>query len=766
MGIKTTVGQVALVGGGWYDQSANILVDEPGSLLGIGRGRGNLYVVLEISGPASGRDIVAGQLTQAARRAYHGWKGSITAGLRQAVQAANELLLEENRNSLPGEQRVGGVSCVVLRDDDLFIAQLGPAAVYLLGEGEATRFPDASPWLDDIPPEEMDAGRLGERHDANVDLFHSKVRLGDTILLADSEMARSLAAKAWPDILAENTVVKILKDLTATGGGRDLSALVVRLGEEAVGEVPLQPMVPPEAPAPKVRPDERRTAVDAAVPLPPVYPGVTELQPEEMPQRESLPAVEPSSTDLPQSRLGQRLQALVGGLIAVLVGLGAGFLSLVKRMVPDRSADQARAEVRTSRSVSTRPGKRQRDRSAATIRSDPVQKLLVGVAIAIPLIVAIIVLVAWVQRGQAQRGEQEALWQEANAQWQLAQTVSDLGAARTYLSEAERYLDLFLERQPDYAEGIELKKKIEARLDVINQVRRVSWIGALNSYPSNAELSRVVVQGAHIFVMDRNNGRVYHHRLDEQLQNALRADSTETVLVRTGEQVGNVLVGDLVDMVWMPTGPGRQKASLVILESGGALLDYDPATGQLLTLEVAASETWQYPKLVGSHSGRFYLLDSTANKILRYSPTADGYSNPPDEWLQTEVGLAGVEDMAIGDSIYLVYADGRISKFSQGAPDSFDISDWDIPPDNPSAMFTRPSEETRWLYVADRGNSRIVQASKEGSFKQQFLLADTQAAENGDALAEATALFVDEIVGHAYVLSGQKLYLLMLPMSE
>jgi hypothetical protein len=766
MGVKTTVGQLALMGGGWYDQSANILVDEPGSFLGIGRERGNLYVVLEISGPAIGQDIVAGQLTQAVRRAYQGWRGSITAGLRQAVRTANELLLEENRNSLPGEQRLGGVSCAVLRDDDLFIAQLGPAAVYLLGEGEGTRFPDTSPWLDDIPPEEMDAARLGERHDANVDLFHSKVSLGDTVLMADSEMARCLAAEAWPDILAGNTVVDVLKDLMATSGGRDLSALVVRLGEEAVQQVPLRPKALPEAPVPEAPPDVRGTDVDAAVPLPPVYPGVTELQPEEAPQTEGQPAVEQISTAPPKMHLGQRLQAVVGGLAAVLAGVGAGLLSLVKRMVPDRSAEQRRAEVRTSRSVSTRPGKRQRDKSAAAIRSDPVQKLLVGVAIAIPLIVGIIVLVAWVQRGQAQRGEQEALWQEANAQWQLAQTVSDLSSARTYLSDAQQYLDRFLERQPDYVEGIELKKKIEARLDVINQVQRVSWIGALNSYPSNAELSRVVVQGAHIFVMDRKNGQVYHHRLDEQLQNALRSDSTETVLVRTGEQVGNVLVGDLVDMVWMPTGPGRQRASLVILESGGALLDYDPATGQLLTLQVAATETWQYPKLVGSHSGRFYMLDSTANKILRYDPTADGYSNLPDEWLQTEVDLAGVEDMAIGDSIYLVYADGRISKFSQGLPDPFDISDWDTPPNNPSAIFTRPPEETRWLYVADRGNSRIVQVSKEGSFEQQFLLADTQAVENGDALAEATALFVDEIVGHAYVLSGQKLYLLILPMSE
>jgi hypothetical protein len=105
-------------------------------------------------------------------------------------------------------------------------------------------------------------------------------------------------------------------------------------------------------------------------------------------------------------------------------------------------------------------------------------------------------------------------------------------------------------------------------------------------------------------------------------------------------------------------------------------------------------------------------------------------------------------------------------KFTTGDPEPFDITDWDTPPSNPAAIFTRTPDETRWLYVADRGNERIVQSTKEGSMKQQYRLADNQATENGDALAGATSLFVDEIVGHAYLLSGQKLYLLVLPMSN
>ena len=784
MSDKTAVGQVALVGGGRYDQPYNVLVDEHASHLGKKRGRGSLYILVEVTGPASGRDLIADRMTQVMRQAYHSWKGSVTAGLQQAIRRANDLLLEENRHSLPGERRTAGASCVLLRDDDLFIAQAGPAAICLARAGRVTRFPDTSPWLDGTPLEEADAAPLGERHDVHIDLFHSAVSEGDTFLLVDSELVRSVPAAIWPDVLSKTPVDGVIEGLLTTTRGRDLSALAVRLGEEAVQKAPARPKARPREeqiraaqPQPVVR--SREEPIEKAQPQPVARPReetVARVRPKPVvvaeapavPADQAEPAWEQLTAGLAQVRIGERLQMAVRAGVAALAGLAIGFLSILKRMLPGRTEPQPSPATRsiTVTSTESKSRGRPRERRAVETQSAPIQKLLLGVAIAIPLIVAVIVLVTWFQRGQVQRVETQALWQQANALWQQAQTAGDSNAARTYLAEAERSLNQVLERQPDHAQATDLQKKIQARMDVVNQVKRITWTGELNSYPANADLSRVVVQGAHIFVLDRQNDQVYHHKLDEQLQKALVPDSRDTVLVRKGDQIGAGVVGDLVDMEWMPSGPNRQKASLVILESGGTLLDYDPTTGQLVPLRVAASEMWQFPKLVGSHSGRFYLLDSTANKIWRYDPTPDGYSTPPENWLQVPVDLAGVTDMAIGDSIYLLYADGTTAKFTQGQPDSFDISTWDIPPRTPTAIFGRPSEETRWIYIADQGNSRIVQSAPEGTFEQQFRLADAQAAENGDILAGAKDLFVDEIVGHAYVLSRQGLYLLILPMSD
>jgi hypothetical protein len=686
--------------------------------------------LVEVSGEAAGRDIIAMQLAETMRETYFGWRGSITAGLQQSVREANRVLFEENRNALPGDQRTAGVSCVVLRDENLFIAQAGPAAIYLAQEGKVSRFPDVSPWLDDVSLEEMDAAPVGDRRDIDVGLFHTQVGEDTTFLLVESPPARRLAANVWPTLLSNRSAETVLDALRDADRNDDLAAVVVKLGEERVARKPA-----------------------------PALPGEPEVA--QAPAKPSGPPIwEQVAVWWAQLRLGEHLKTAGQAIAAALLGIWVALTTFVKRMAPGQISLQP--TLRKQEPTSKKPMKSQKTQREPRAYSDLVQKLLIGVAVAIPIIVAVVVLATYIQRGQDQRAELEALWLNANTYWEQAQATNDPAAVRRLLEEAERSLDQLLEQQPDHADAAALKQRIVARLDEINQVRRISWIAELSTYPANANLTRIVVEGVHVFVMDRNEGKVYHHQLDEY-QQALLADTQGNVLVSKGDQVGDVLVGDLVDMTWMPAGNDRQKANLLILESGGRLIEYDPATGERVPLRLAASDLWQFPKLVGSYFGRFYLLDPSANQIWRYPPTPDGYSALPDEWLQTEIDLAGVVDMAIGNSIYLLYADGKMRKLTGGQPDTFDTTDWDRPASSPTALFTRPPEDTQWVYVADRGNSRIVQAGKDGRFRRQFRLADAHTEGGNDPLGGVTSLFVDEISGHAYFLSGQKFYLVILP---
>ena len=738
---RTTVGQVTVLGGRQYDGATNTLVDERPPRISPGRDRGNLYVLVETP-RAEEHETVARQLAEVAQRAYTARRGSVTAGLQQAVHDANRLLYDDNRTSLPTEQHTAGISCVALHGDHLFIAQAGPGAIYVAHEDQVTRFPDASPWLDDIPPEEVDAAPLGTRSELNVALFHIPAGPGDVILLVESGLARGLPPQAWGSILTAGRAggsQAVLDKLLEAAPGHDLTALAVTIGDEGVS-------LEPEPAAPRSAAAAKGTAV-----------------------------VEQLSRWAGQLELGDRLRAAAQAVAAVLVSLWVALRALAGRMMPGgapgggqtrrsqtwqagRRAGPLAARASEPETV-RRPG-RSRGVGALT-QGETMRKILIGIAIAIPLIVALLVVITVVQRGRTRQAELNEAWQAATTNWQKVDTVSVPAAQRTYLTTALGSLDHVLELKPGDNDALELRKQVVARLDQVNGVKRVDWVGELHGYAGSADLSRVVVQGMHVFVMDRKSGQVYHYQLATG-QQSLQPDSK--VVVKKGEQIDGTLVNDLVDMVWMGIDQGniRQRSALVVFESGGALIEYDPTTGERRALTVTPHDAENQAKFVGSHSGRFYVLDPKTNKILRYDPTANGYGGTPDEWLETPTDLVGVIDWAIGDGIYLLYADSRIVKLALGNPVEFSTADWDVQLLDATALSGYPPDETEWIYVADCGNSRIVQTDITGKFARQFRLSDEQVASKGDLLSKITSLFVDKSAGHAFFLSDNKLYVISL----
>ena len=751
--MKTSVAQIMVVGGRSYDAASNVLVHEritrgaPWARVQAhdrsGRDYANLYVLVELPGqPRFGQDSsLASHLAGVVHQAFYGRSGSVTAGLQQAVREANRLLYEENRNALPGERQTAGLSVAVLRGDDLFLAQAGPAAVYVGHEDQVMRFPDVSPWLDNIPPEEQDAAPLGDRSDTNVALFHVQVEPGDTLLMVDTSTARCLDPSDWTGILdaGRSSGCKAVLDALLTAAPQcDLSAVALTLGD---GPAPAfdEPVVPLNS-----------TPATAA----PAGPALSER----------LAAL------VAGLGLGARLTALARTLRSILATLGFALLTLLRRLVPGSIVSTHSAEVaapragRVARSASRAPAAARSTRPVSPLprraTSDPVHKLLILMAISVPLIVALIVGIKLTMRATDRQAEMDVLWQQAESSWQQANAATDPAAARTALLAAQAALDTIRQRQPDRPGASELRSQVMDRLDEMGKIERFGALTELVAYPAGADLARVVVQGQHVFVLDRKGGRVYHHQLDSG-QQALTADSRATVLVSRGQQVGSIVVGDLVDMVWMGVDAAnvRARPALVIQESGGKLLEYDPATGELGALEVGGRDVVKFPKWVGSNAGRLYLIDSGANKIWRYDPTPDGYSGAPDDWLKTAIDLSGVVDATVGDGIYLLYADSHIQKLMLGETAPFQTTDWDIPPRGPRAVATYPADDTESVYLADTGNSRIMQTATGGNFVRQYRLAEGQP----DVLQGITSLYFDGTVGRAFFTSGSRLYLATLP---
>ena len=735
--LKTAIGHLSIVDGVAREGAENVLAIEPSPLIPLGRGKGNLYAIVEVAGEGMGRDELCQLLLETINKEYFHAPGSITAGLRQAIKAANAQLFRENRDRPTAERLIGGVSCVALRENDAYIGQAGPALVYAAHKGELARYPETSPWLDLPPLQQVDQGYvvpLGIRRDVDIDLFHCRLQPGDTIVLAETALAHVAGQDRIAKAVVYQEVDIALAYLKRLAGGRDCSALVIEIlavAEEAEAEILEEegaPFVEVESFAEQVRPRRERQ---------PAGPSALKR------------ATTMGDNLMSRLDLAGLLQGLGGGLMAGLAILGSGATTLLRRILPGAETPE---QVPARRIAQAR-----RPRAAAEAKGN---KVMVALAIAIPLIVALLVGVVYLQWGKAKEARFVELVEQAEARHGLALTASDKPTARRLLREAQGLLTeaQTLKLEDPVVSG--LQGEMQATLDEINNVVKLYWIGALQKYDDpGSDPGRVIISGIDIYVLDKGTDRVYKYLLNE-VGDGLQDLDVDSVLLRKGDQRGDIVVSDLVDMVWMSVGSGRQTSNLLVLESGGSLLEYDPVFG-LAALPVGDKDKWRYPQLIGSYFGNFYLLDSQSNQMFKYLPTADGgYSNPPTAWFQIDVDLAGVVDMAIDGFIYLLYADGRILKFMGGELEPFEQTELDEPLRGPTAIFTSPDEETKFLYVADAGNRRIVQFSKEGQFIRQF-----RAAEAG-VFDQLKSLHVDEIGSKFYILSGNTLYMANIPEGE
>lgn len=443
---------------------------------------------------------------------------------------------------------------------------------------------------------------------------------------------------------------------------------------------------------------------------------------------------------------GTLVRWIGAGLLLLLAMLGNGLKTIFGLVLPNsgnHAPRQAGTHAYYQHQTSPVPG-----------------KLMRNIVIAIPVIVGLIVAVSYIQKGRILEAEYQAFLTNAQSKFQQAQgAAADPAAALGLMAEAEAALVEAETMKGPQPEITQLRQQMAEAADQIGKVERLFYLPQLRQYPdAGTNLKRVVVQGVEIFVLDAGADRIFYHKLDD-LGETLLPDDGSTIIAAKQQAIENITVGDLLGMTWMPVGGNRQTSDLIILNSTG-LLEYNPNWG-ITTSTLAGSELLTLPAAVSSYFGNFYILDPQANRLLRYLPTADGYNATPESYFPEDqaVDLTNAVDLAIDGAIYILFADGRISKYEAGQPVEFSLTGLDRPLNNPVAIFTAPDEEVQYLYVADAGQQRIVQLEKNGRFVRQF----KPSADQGTTFSNLQDVFVDEIGGRMYILDSNNLYMTTLP---
>jgi hypothetical protein len=378
-------------------------------------------------------------------------------------------------------------------------------------------------------------------------------------------------------------------------------------------------------------------------------------------------------------------------------------------------------------------------------------------AIGIPVVLAITVVLAYRSLGADARFR--GLIEQAEEAVGLAQTAGGNSEAsrphwRTALGHAKSAIVL----RPDDQVATALQAQAQVALDALDGIIRLQPILLQDFGPGTAP-RRLVIHGQMVFVLDPAGEWVSRLTLNQTGDGVLEPGGMS--IVRMDQSIQDGAVGDLVDFVWVALAGGRQTSGLVILEQDGALVSYDPTwEGEGGTLHLQRSFLGmppESPQAIDTYDGRLYILDAVLNQIRRYEPRGDTYPERPDHYfvVPPPKPLAEAVDMAIDGYIYLLYADGTVAKFLQGNPEMFDVRE--LPNDLSQAvsLAVDPHSGSNMVYVADRGNQRVVVLEPDGKFRAQYYA--------GEAFDALEALAVDEAMRRLYVVSSGRLYVAPLP---
>jgi hypothetical protein len=671
-----------------------------------GRESDSLIIYLSMAGNSPLTPEAQTQLLEQLAQKFYKTTGSLTAALRTVAEALNLYLLDRNlRSTSAGRQGIGQLLLVALRLDTIYLVQCGAVHAFLVTHKETQHLYDL-----------QSSGRgLGLSRTMPVRFLQIKMAPGDYLVLAtiaapgwsgttlkhpDSQGIEDLRRQLIENASQEFNAV-IVQAQAGTGKLRILrrkpeAPVLVHpnaVDQSALPKSPLTPRVaeavtgptedkrlgipPISAPTPvniEQPSEDKKLGIPSAstVSIPsgpseismpqveqpqtvPLSTQVTSQQPAvvqaEIPQVGIPPidAIKPTEyttkpVQLPSSpqkvhpamqpgpwakffasfgsTLGSIGKAILLALRSALATIGSALLRLLKNLLPD----------------------------ADVLRLPP--STMVFIAIAIPLILAVIGGMVFLQRGRAQQHQiyyQQAV-DEATYAASLTNPLEQRLAWQTaigYLAKAENYVLT--------SQSQKLRTQILANLDTLDAVKRLDYQQAIvGGLDSSVNVTRMVATTTDLYLLNGKEGNVLRaimtgrgYEVDPNFQ--------------CGPTNGPINVGPLVDIAELPPG-SYENASLLGMDANGNLLycvvDSQPYSASLAPPNTGLGE----PIAMSLDRGDLFILDPKVNAVWIYR-NMEGSQQPRLFFGDAIPPMQDVSDLAVyNDDLFLLHADGHITK--------------------------------------------------------------------------------------------------------
>jgi len=686
-----------------------------------------LLLLLDLSGPTDTR--LFDSVCEVVADTYWAASSSITAALRRAALAACQHVFRHNLKASVTDRSYGGLALIVWTSEEVFILQAGPVDACVLYHGDLECFPRNE------GTELVGTGPL-----ADIRLNHTFLADRDRILVCSASLLDHLDVAVLQDVLRRGELARSLEGLVAFGASVDFAAMVIELKPvqqialptrpASRDKLPSQPQRAVAAPSSPPRLDHRGPSNSKAMPTPASAARVS--------REESTPPVDWGKA------LSQAVKDVGQGL-AIFGAWSIGAIRTIgRRLLPGNQRTAQR------RSKMPRPIPEENPR------------LMIPLAVGLPLLMAVVVWVTYQSYGTS--AVANVLLNKALEELKAAQAPGlSQENARQHWDNVLAYTDAITKKQAGHADAANLGEIAQASIDQFDRITRLQPV-EMHDFGSKSATTqlKLVLHNQSAYVLDAGAGWVsmFNMRTDA----TGNSTSPTSPIVNMGKRVlsgDGGTVGTLADCAWVDSLGERRSDGLVILESDGFLINYDPAWGEeegaphLTRFRLPAgesSETGSFDE-IESFDGRIYVMDTTHNQIWRYAPSGDAYPDAPAPYLEADeaITLTNAIDMAINGHVYVLRQSGEIVKFLGGQRQQFVVRELPGTLSQAVAIAVDTEDGSGKVYVADRGNNRIVVLGPDGLFERQF--------RADDAFGALQSIVVDEGAHRLYVLSWGRLFI-------
>ena len=715
-----------------------------------------LYLMAESVGV--GGDAFIDSFVTRVGEAFNPASRSLTGALVDALEGRHEELRQWNREHLPAQQASYGISCALLREGEPgILAQVGPALAVLAGDPPPGAYRELH--IRAHRGDDPAAGPIGGGGALRVQFFPMPAARDGWALLLTSNAQRLLDAPGRAG-LGQMSVDDVLPNLyPALRELNQTAALILSLpSNEPPPATPREAAPPPQSadvePPPAIGSEpfqsnadikpEQETDLSRAMPEPQAPVAPTHSQPAAPPQSAALDAAaatqaieleepppqaehpepveqveQPPQPEQSAPLTVERQMELVFSappepraawptnpfapvelsvLAAEAAAAGAGSPPSWSRPLAELGGDLPEPSA-------NRPELERRRRRWPPLRTAALA--FAAMLLVLGAISAALLLPTLLSRGDQQFGER---LESARQGLAAAALGVDVASSRAALRQALGDVNLALEDKPLDQQALDLRAEIEAalaELDLLVVPAQFETLVDLGRFgPAIALGSLHQTAGGALYALDEAGGRVF----------SISPSGVPSVIFSEGAPLDAAGARRAAK----PISLALDSDALWVLDADGQLFRIDDAGALLIDIP--------QPARLGSRDaiavadGGLWLLDAAGGAVWRFPLLAGGGLDAPtrmtprsDFAAASEIAVAAPPEGAA--ALFVAMTDGRLRRFIDGEERPLTLQGLDRGPLVPGSLGIGPSG---LLYLADRGNDRVLILGPDGALSRQI----------------------------------------------